>query len=104
MAQVSMRRSLVMLFVALAISGCGGGDAKTDTLVGPVTSVRDGRVCVGGAAASGTCFVQNVATSDLKLNDCVRVTYSSRGSSGPSTATKVRHLDPAEHTAECPSR
>lgn len=69
--------------------------------MGPVTVVNPQRVCVGGPDASGECFIKPRSTQGLHVSDCVRVTYTLHDSPGPSTATKIEHLDAATHTADC---
>jgi hypothetical protein len=102
MTRVLRLGSALLFTLAFALGGCMGGESNSGTLVGPVTSVRDGRVCVGGPAASGDCFVSNAATSGLEVDDCVRVTYSSRDPSTSPNATEVQQLNRADHTDACP--
>ncbi len=86
----------------LAVTGCGASNANPRTIDGPVTTVNQHTVCVGGPAASGECFAIDAVTKSLQVNDCVRVTYTSEGSSATATATKVDHLDAATNVNACP--
>lgn len=74
------------------------------TYTGLVTTVGAGRVCVGGLEASGECFWQDTVTRDLRVNDCVRVTYTPEaGKQGPYHAAEVIEVPASAHTRECPT-
>jgi hypothetical protein len=92
------------LAVALACvtAGCGAVGPQSRTFVGPVTVVTRDRVCVGGAGASGECFLRDWMTRGLGVSDCVRVTYTPDDSAPYSTGTKVDTLDAAGHADACP--
>ena len=91
-----------MPLVAMALGGCGVAGPESRTFVGPVTVMNTTTVCIGGSSASGGCFVRDRLTRDLHVSDCVRVTYAPHDSAGPSTASKIEHLDAATHAADCP--
>jgi len=57
------------------VAACGATDAELRTFVGPVLELDDTRICIGGAEATGECFVQTGLTRGLRLGDCVRVSY-----------------------------
>jgi hypothetical protein len=88
-----VRMLVVGAFGLMLIMGCVMFFSER-TYIGLVTTTRVGRVCVGGLAASGECFWQDAVTRDLRVNDCVRVTYTpNAGIEVPATA----------HTRECPA-
>ncbi|MGC4111304.1 MAG: hypothetical protein QM747_12940 [Nocardioides sp.] len=91
-----------MIAACWTIAGCGASHPKARTLEGPVTAVNQHAVCVGGPDASGDCFTLDALTRSLRVNDCVRVTYTPDNRAAPSTATTVDHLDPATHASQCP--
>ena len=70
--------------------------------MGPVTVVSRDSVCIGGADASGECFIQNRMLRNLHVSDCVRVTYTPDDSASYPTATTIENLDAAAHAADCP--
>jgi hypothetical protein len=86
----------------LALTGCGVASPESRTFVGPVTVVNSDRVCIGGSDASGECFVKNQTTRNLRVSDCVRVTYVLHEVPGPSVASKIEHLNAATHPDNCP--
>ena len=93
------------LYVALAcvaVTGCGVAGPESRTLVGPVTVVSHDSVCIGGPDASGECFAKNWLTRNLRVSDCIRVTYEPDESAAYTTATRIEHLDAARHAADCP--
>jgi hypothetical protein len=85
-----------------ALAGCGVAGPESRTFVGPVTVVDSDTVCIGGPDASGECFVRDQMTKNLRVSDCVRVTYALHDSPGPSTASKIQPLDAATHAVDCP--
>jgi hypothetical protein len=103
MQALGTRRAALMVAAAacLAVTGCGATNANTKTIDGPVTTVNQHTVCVGGPSASGECFALDSVTKSLQVNDCVRVSYTSEDSSTPATAIKVYHLDAAKHASAC---
>ncbi len=64
--------------------------------------VNASRVCIGGTDASGECFIKNQLTKDLRVSDCIRITYTLHDSPGPSTPSRIEQLDAAAHAAACP--
>lgn len=96
------RGALLSLALAFGLVGCGGAGPQTRTFVGPVTVVYASEVCIGGPDAGGECFIRDQVTSDLRVSDCVRVTYTLNDSPGQSTASKIEHLDAATDAAACP--
>ncbi len=93
---------MAVALTAMALGGCGVAGPDSRSFVGPVTETDTTTVCVGGAEASGTCFVRDRLTRNLHVSDCVRVTYVLHDAAGPSTVSKIEHLDPDTHAAECP--
>ena len=87
----------------LTSTGCGVVGPESRTFVGPVTVVGRDSVCIGGPNASGECFVKDETTRNLKVSDCVAVTYRPPNESAAyATPTKIEHLDAASHAADCP--
>jgi hypothetical protein len=84
------------------LAACGVAGPESRTFVGPVTVVDRTRVCIGGADASGECFVRDRRTRNLRVNDCVRVSYLLHSSAGPSTASGIQRLSAADHAGACP--
>jgi hypothetical protein len=85
------------------ISGCSAAVAEPRTYVGQVTEVDDGTVCIGAAAARGECFVKDRVTRQLRVNDCVQVTYVPQPEQQvPSTADEVIAVPLAGHADDCP--
>jgi hypothetical protein len=93
---------LTAALLGWALTGCGVAGPESRTFVGPVTVVSSGSVCIGGPNASGECFVKDQMTRNLRVSDCVRVTYVLNVSPGLSTASTIQPLDRATHTADCP--
>lgn len=94
---------LALAMVCLAPAGCGAAGPRARTFVGPVTVVTHDSVCVGGPDASGECFVKDEITQELKVSDCIRVTYTTPDDSRAyATATTIEHLDAASHPTDCP--
>lgn len=95
----------IWLTVALAgvgLVGCGVAGPQTRTFVGPVTVVNASRVCIGATDESGECFIKNQLTKQLRVSNCIRVTYTLHDSPGPSTPSEIEHLKAATHAAACP--
>lgn len=68
-----------------------------------VTLVESQGVCIGGLEASGECFVQDAVTRDLRVNDCVWVSYApDPHRKGPSRAAEVIEVPASAHSRECP--
>jgi hypothetical protein len=93
------------IFGAALLAGCGASGSQPRTYVGQVTDVHDGTVCIGGPKADGECFANVRLTQDLRVNDCVRVTYARDSQEqGPYIAEKVTGVQASQHTVECPSQ
>jgi hypothetical protein len=93
---------LALAAACVALAGCGVAGPEARTFVGPVTAVSHDAVCIGGANASGECFVEDKNTWNLRVSECIRVTYTPDGSQAYATATTVEHLDAATHKTDCP--
>lgn len=102
--QVPIVRMLVVgVFGLVLIAGCVMFFSER-TYIGLVTTTGMGRVCVGGLAASGECFWRDAVTRHLRVNDCVRVTYTPKaGRQGPYHAAEVIEVPASAHTRECPA-
>ena len=76
--------------VALSLGACSHSDEKSIT--GQVQSVAPS-FCLGAADAEGTCFVTAGASGtkdhQLKVGDCVKVTYSEAADNSPGRATRI---------------
>jgi hypothetical protein len=65
--------------------GCSSAsiDGIPQPLLGPVTVISGGNVCVGGPAASGDCFIAPAAKlRGLHFNECVLVRWKSAREAG----------------------
>jgi hypothetical protein len=93
---------MIVAAACLAVTGCGASHPNPKTIEGPVTTVNQHTVCVGGLNASGECFTVDSVTRSLQVNDCVRLTYTPDDAATPSTATRVEHLDAATNASTCP--
>ena len=79
------------------LPACSGDSANDEVLTGRVTSTIPA-FCVGGAEATGMCFVTTEASGtsekDLAAGDCVTVTYAAtEGTASTAKATKVEKAD-----------
>jgi hypothetical protein len=81
---------MIVAAACLAVTGCGASHPNPKTIEGPVTTVNQHTVCVGGLNASGECFTVD------------SVTRSPDDEATPSTATRVEHLDAATNASTCP--
>ncbi len=89
--------TLALAMVCLAPAGCGAAGPRARTFVGPVTVVSHDSVCVGGPDASGECFVKDEITQELKVSDCIRVTYT------PPDDSRLRDRDDDRAPRRCES-
>ena len=98
----AVRVGLALLACGVLTACAGGSGPASRSFVGRVTVVASTSACVGGPSASGECFVRDRFTRSLHVGDCVRVTYKLHDSEGPSTASKIEHLDASTDAAHCP--
>lgn len=94
--------SIGLALAGVALTACGIAGPESRTFTGPVTVISSTTVCIGAPNASGECFVKDRRTRSLRVSDCVRVTYVLHDSPGPSTASKIEHVEAGTHTGECP--
>lgn len=86
-----------LVFGGLVLASCGHSTPKEQTLVGPVTTVSQSAVCVGTPKAGGACFARDAATANLRVGDCVRVTYTPADSSSDNpTASDVQEANASD--------
>jgi len=94
----------VAIAAASLLAGCATSGARAHSYVGVVTKADGTTVCVGALAATGQCFIKDKATDAVRLNQCVRVSYSAKpDDSGPYVATRVTEVSAATH-ADCRDR
>ena len=93
------------VFGAVLLAGCGASGSQPRTYVGQVTDIHDRTVCIGGPKADGECFGNDGPTQDLRVNDCVRVTYAQHSQDqGLYIAEEVTGVQASQHADECPSQ
>ena len=93
--------------IALLLAPLVGACATTPgnhSWVGTVMTVSP-HVCVGRHAAMGDCFVVARPTllSDVRVGDCVEVTFTPAKDAGPATLQSVRHVAAKDHRQDCPT-
>jgi hypothetical protein len=93
------------ILVAVLLAGCAATGSQPRTYVGQVTEIHDRTVCIGGPKADGECFAQDRLTQDLRVNDCVRVTFAQDSQKqGSYIAAEVTGVQAAQHADQCPRR